>query len=173
MPFVSVEWEAKERLCGAALHTLPSMASHANKADQWWSLGLETLAVAPADDETCLHVRQADAFARLDGRGAAAYLDVAQILAVAERHGCDAVHPGYGFLSESAAFAARCEDAGLVFVGPRPDTLARFGDKARARALAGQCGVPLLRGSAGAVDLAEARAFLGSLSGAAGPATRS
>ncbi|MDJ0849189.1 MAG: carboxyl transferase domain-containing protein [Myxococcota bacterium] len=110
-------------------------------------LGIETLAVASADDETCLHVRQADAFARLDGRGVAAYLDVAQILAVAERHGCDAVHPGYGFLSESAAFAEACESAGIAFVGPTPPQLTLLGDKLAARGLATDLGVPVLPGS--------------------------
>ena len=76
-------------------------------------LGIETLAIAPEDDEACLHTRRADAFSRLEGQGVAAYLDVAQILSIAKREGCDAVHPGYGFLSESAEFAEACENAGM------------------------------------------------------------
>jgi acetyl/propionyl-CoA carboxylase alpha subunit len=92
-----------------------------------------------------------------------AYLDGAAIIAAAQTGGCDAVHPGYGFLSESAAFAAACQQAGLTFVGPDPETLALFGDKAAARALAQQCEVPLLAGTSAAVTLAEARDFLAGL----------
>jgi acetyl/propionyl-CoA carboxylase alpha subunit len=69
------------------------------------------------------------------------------------------VHPGYGFLSERADFAQACADAGLVFIGPTPEQLGLFGDKARARALATQCDVPVMPGSAGAVTLAQAQAF--------------
>ncbi len=92
-----------------------------------------------------------------------AYLDGAAVIAAAQAAGCDAVHPGYGFLSESAAFAAACEQAGLTFVGPTPDTLALFGDKAAARAAAHECGVPLLAGTSTAVTLAQARDFLARL----------
>src|SRR5439155_1085692 len=94
------------------------------------------------------------------GPGARAYRAVGQLLAVARRPGCDAVHPGYGFLSEQAGFARRCAEAGLTFVGPRPETLALLGDKVAARALAERCGVPVLRGTSGPASLAEARAFL-------------
>jgi pyruvate carboxylase len=82
---------------------------------------------------------------------------------VAREAGCDSIHPGYGFLSENADFARRCGEAGLTFVGPRPETLDLFGDKARARALAERCGVPVLPGTAGPTSLDEARAFLASL----------
>ena len=71
------------------------------------------------------------------------------MIAVAKADSCDAVHPGYGFLSERADFAQACAQAGLRFIGPTPEQLALFGDKARARALAEQCGVPVMPGSAG------------------------
>jgi acetyl/propionyl-CoA carboxylase alpha subunit len=123
-------------------------------------LGVETLAVAPQDDASCLHTRRADAFATLPGHGVAAYLDIAQLLSIAKREGCDAVHPGYGFLSESAGFAEACEDARLVFVGPTPSQLSLLGDKRAARERALELGVPVLPGSSGAASPAQARAML-------------
>jgi acetyl/propionyl-CoA carboxylase alpha subunit/acetyl-CoA carboxylase carboxyltransferase component len=123
-------------------------------------LGLETVAVHPDDDVTCAHVDRADRAVRLDGVGAAAYLDGAQLVAAAVDSGCDAVHPGYGFVSEQAGFAAACEAAGLVFVGPTADTLALFGDKTRARARATELGIPVLDGTVGPTGLAEAADFL-------------
>jgi acetyl/propionyl-CoA carboxylase alpha subunit len=125
--------------------------------------GLTTVAVHPKDDEASLHVRRADVARELPGVGAAAYLDGEAIVATALSAGADAVHPGYGFLSESADFGARCEAAGLTFVGPTPETLRDFGDKARARALADACGIPLPAGVSGATTLAEAEAFFDSL----------
>src|SRR5512145_382378 len=92
-------------------------------------LGLRTVAVYSEDDAGRLHTARADAAHPLRGSGAAPYLDAAQLVAAAVETGCDAIHPGYGFLSESAAFARACETAGIRFVGPRPDTLELFGDK--------------------------------------------
>ncbi|MEZ5406947.1 MAG: biotin carboxylase N-terminal domain-containing protein [Acidimicrobiales bacterium] len=126
------------------------------------SLGLATVAVAPDDDRSSLHLRRADDTRVLPGRGAGAYLDPAGIVAAAVDSGADAVHPGYGFLSERAELATACADAGLTFVGPSADALARLGDKAAARALAEACGVPVLAGT-GAVTAEEAAAFLASL----------
>jgi len=126
-------------------------------------LGVGSVAVHGADDADCLHVAKADAAVALPGLGAAAYLDGDAIVEAARAAGCDAVHPGYGFLSESAAFAASCAAAGLVFVGPSPEALKLFGDKAAARALAQRCGVPVAAGTAGPTSLAEARAFLAAL----------
>jgi len=123
-------------------------------------LGLTTAAIFSEDDAKSLHVIRADEACQLRGAGAAAYLDGEQIMAVAQQAGCDAVHPGYGFLSENAGFARRCAEAGIVSVGPRPELLELFGDKVRARQLAGQCGVPVPAGSAGPTDLAEVKAFL-------------
>jgi acetyl/propionyl-CoA carboxylase alpha subunit len=122
-------------------------------------LGIASVAVHARDDAAALHVQLADTAVALDATGPSAYLDVAALIAVAKAQGCDAVHPGYGFLSERADFAQACADAGLVFIGPTPEQLGLFGDKARARALATQCDVPVMSGSAGAVTLAQAQAF--------------
>ncbi|MXY78249.1 MAG: carbamoyl-phosphate synthase large subunit, partial [Chloroflexi bacterium] len=126
-------------------------------------LGIATVAVFSEDDAESLHVRAADEAHPLPGAGAASYLDIEGVLAVAAAAGCDAVHPGYGFLAESAAFARRCGEQGVVFVGPSVQALELLGDKARARALAGEHDVPVLPGTQGAVGLDEARAFLDGL----------
>ncbi|NWG46498.1 MAG: ATP-grasp domain-containing protein [Alphaproteobacteria bacterium] len=120
-------------------------------------LRLETLAVYAPDDARSRHVLLADRAVPLTGEGARAYLDIDQLIAVARAHGCDAVRPGYGFLSEDWRFADACGRAGLVFVGPGPETLALLGDKARARALAARVGVPVLEGTQAPVSLEEAR----------------
>ena len=126
-------------------------------------MGIATVAVYAQDDSSSLHTRTADVSAALQGSGPGAYLDGFQILEVAKAHGADAIHPGYGFLSENAAFARACAAAGVTFVGPSPETLDLFGDKGRARALAARCGVPILPGTDGPTTLEEARAFLTSL----------
>ncbi len=126
-------------------------------------LGIRTVAVYSEDDASSLHVRRADDARALVGRGASAYLDAAQIVAVALDAGADAVHPGYGFLSENADFAARCEAAGITFVGPTAEVLSLFGDKVAARALAVRTGVPVLAGTSSATSVEEAETFLASL----------
>ncbi len=126
-------------------------------------LGIESVAIHSDDDAGALHLRKADRALALGASGVRAYLDGARILALAAEAGCDAVHPGYGFLSENAAFARDVAAAGLTFVGPAPETLDLFGDKARARTLAAEIGVPLLPGSDGATSLAEATDFLAAL----------
>jgi acetyl/propionyl-CoA carboxylase alpha subunit/acetyl-CoA carboxylase carboxyltransferase component len=123
-------------------------------------LGIAATAVYADDDSASLHTRQADRALALGAAGAAAYLDAEKIIALAKEGGCDAIHPGYGFLSENADFAQACLDAGLVFVGPSPATLRQFGDKAQARALAERQGVPTPTGVSRAVSLDEARGFL-------------
>jgi len=123
-------------------------------------LGLPTVAVYAEDDAASLHVRRGDEAVALKGQGAAAYLDIAQIVEVAQAAGADAIHPGYGFLSENAAFARACAEAGITFVGPSPETLALFGDKTSALKLAASLGVPTLPGTRGATTLDEAQAFL-------------
>jgi acetyl/propionyl-CoA carboxylase alpha subunit/acetyl-CoA carboxylase carboxyltransferase component len=122
-------------------------------------MGLTIIAVFSEDDAASLHTRKTDEAVALKGSGPAAYLDIDQVVVAAKAAGADAVHPGYGFLSENAAFARACAAAGLTFVGPSPETLELFGDKGRARALAQQCGVPVLAGTDGPTTLAQARAF--------------
>ena len=125
--------------------------------------GLATVAIHSADDAQSMHVRAADEAREIPGRGARAYLDIEAVIEAAKATGCDAIHPGYGFLSENAAFARRCIEESIVFVGPSPDALELFGDKARAKALAKQCEVPIIEGTEGPTSLDEARAFLESL----------
>jgi len=125
--------------------------------------GLRTVAVYSDDDARSLHVAKADQAAALGAAGPRAYLDAARIVQIAHDNGCDALHPGYGFLAEDAGLARLCESAGIVFVGPSPETLELFGDKSKARALAGHCGVPVLAGSDGAATLEDAHAFFASL----------
>jgi acetyl/propionyl-CoA carboxylase alpha subunit len=126
-------------------------------------LGIRTVAIFSEDDAISLHIRKADEARPLSGIGPTAYLDIDQILGVAREAGCDAIHPGYGFLSENAGFARRCAEERITFVGPRPDVLELFGNKAQARALAARCGVPLLEGTNDATSADEARAFFSSL----------
>ena len=128
--------------------------------------GLTSVAVYAPEDAQSLHRHRADEALPLEGRGVRAYLDIEQLVALALAQGCDAVHPGYGFLSENAEFAARLEAEGVAFVGPTSATLAALGDKAKARALAASCGVPVLKGSDGPVTQAEAATFMDSLDGA-------
>ncbi|TYC57725.1 ATP-grasp domain-containing protein [Marinobacter sp. BW6] len=123
-------------------------------------LGIRAVTVFSEDDATSLHTRMADEAVALTGRGVKAYLDGTQLVDLATAHGCDAVHPGYGFLAENADFARQCEQAGLVFIGPSPDVLEEFGDKSAARTLAERCDVPLIKGINKPVSLSEARAFL-------------
>ncbi len=111
-------------------------------------LGLRTVAVFSDADRAAEHVRLADHAVRLGPAPAKeSYLDVDRVLAAAHRSGADAIHPGYGFLSEDADFARRCEQAGIVFVGPTPDQLELFGAKHTARAAAEAAGVPLAPGT--------------------------
>ncbi|MGW1668496.1 5-oxoprolinase/urea amidolyase family protein [Streptomyces sp. NPDC002324] len=120
-------------------------------------LGLRTVAVYSDADRAAAHVRLADEAVRLGPAPAKeSYLDADLILKAAKDTGAGAVHPGYGFLSEDAAFARRCEDADIVFVGPTPDQLELFGAKHTAREAAEAAGVPLLPGTDLLPSLAEA-----------------
>jgi len=125
--------------------------------------GITTVAIYPADDALSLHVRAADEAREIPGRGARAYLDIDAVVAAAKAAGCDALHPGYGFLSENAGLARRCKEEGITFVGPSPEALELFGDKVEAKILAKRCGVPIIEGTEGPTTLDEVKAFFASL----------
>ena len=135
-------------------------------------MGKATVAVFSDEDRLALHRTKADEAYRIgEGMGpVTAYLAVDEIVGVAAETGSDAIHPGYGFLSESPEFAAACEKEGITFIGPRPDTLRRLGDKVSARAIAAAAGVPtvpatgaLPADSGAALKLAEEVGFPGIL----------
>ena len=116
-------------------------------------MGIETVAVFSDADRMALHVRKASFAARLGGSTPAeSYLDADKVLAVAKKFECDALHPGYGFLSENAAFSQACAAAGIEFLGPSGDAIASMGDKVAARNIALQAGVPLVPGLQDDVD---------------------
>ena len=112
-------------------------------------LGLRTVAVYAQEDRFCIHRFKADeSYLVGQGKGpVAAYLDIESIVAIAKEKGVDAIHPGYGFLSENPEFARACARAGITFVGPRPEILEMMGNKTAARAVAERLGVPTLPGT--------------------------
>jgi pyruvate carboxylase len=128
------------------------------------SLSIDTVGIYPRDDGNSLHTKKVDQAFMLSGVGTAAYLDAKQIVDLAKQHNCDAIHPGYGFLSENASFALLCKEENLLFVGPTPDQLALFGNKSSAKQLAESLNVPTLAGTEGEhASLEEAERFFKSL----------
>jgi acetyl-CoA carboxylase biotin carboxylase subunit len=122
-------------------------------------LGMEAVAVYSTADEHALHVRLADRAVRIGPPAAAeSYLRIPSLVAAATTTGCDAVHPGWGFVAENAAFARACAENDLVFVGPAPDVMARMGDKAQAKRELATAGVPLVPGTEGSASVEQARA---------------
>ncbi|CAA9395628.1 MAG: Pyruvate carboxylase [uncultured Rubrobacteraceae bacterium] len=114
-----------------------------------YELGIRTVAVYTPEDRGSLHRQKADEAYEIGevGHPVRAYLDIEMLVGTAKRIGADAIYPGYGFLSESAAFSRACEEAGLTFIGPPADVLSLTGDKMRARRAAEEAGIPVLRAS--------------------------
>ena len=122
-------------------------------------LGVEAVAVYSTADEDALHVRLADRAVRIGPPPASeSYLNISSVIAAAVTTGCEAIHPGYGFLAENDEFVRMCEDNDLVFIGPPADVMARMGDKALAKQEMRAAGVPLVPGTEGATNPAEAAA---------------
>ena len=117
-------------------------------------LGFRTVAIYAAEDRLAIHRFKADeAYVVGEGKGpVGAYLDIPSIIALAKEKDVDMIHPGYGFLSENAAFAQACDEAGIIFVGPRVELLKNMGDKTAARALAQKVGVRVLPGTEDAIE---------------------
>ena len=127
-------------------------------------LEIEAVAIYSSADKDSMHVRLADrAVAVGPAPASQSYLNIPSVIAAAATTGCEAIHPGYGFLAENPAFVAACEDNSIVFVGPTADVMARMGDKVQAKAELAQAGVPLVPGSENAVELPEARALAAEL----------
>ncbi len=123
-------------------------------------LGIRTVSVYAEDDADSPHVHAADEAIGLPGAGPAAYLNHAELLAAAKKSGAELIHPGYGFLSESAEFAGACASAGYTFVGPGADVLGLVGNKPSARAAAIAAGVPVLPATEGPSGVEDIKAFL-------------
>src|SRR5574341_462749 len=115
-------------------------------------LGIPTVAVYSEADRNSLHVRFADEDVCIGpAEGTRSYLNIPNIISAAEITGAEAIHPGYGFLSENANFAEICETCNIKFIGPKPPAIRMMGDKAEVRRIAREAGVPVIPGSEGAL----------------------
>tara|TARA_B100000902_G_scaffold63601_1_gene70346 strand:+ start:1856 stop:5230 length:3375 start_codon:yes stop_codon:yes gene_type:complete len=126
-------------------------------------LGLKTIGIYSEDDSNSLHLSKVDEAYQIDGKGAQAYLNIKEIIALAKKSKADAIHPGYGFLSENATFAAASKRAKIKFIGPNERTLKTFGDKTSAKELALSLGIPVVAGTDQKTSVRQAQSFLKSL----------
>ncbi|MCY3042108.1 pyruvate carboxylase [Aerococcus sp. Group 2] len=127
-----------------------------------YELGIETVAIFAREDETSVHRFKADEsyLVGADKKPVDAYLDIEDIIRIAKETQADAIHPGYGFLSENQEFASRCREEGIIFIGPNTDTLDMFGDKIKAKAAAHQASIQEVPGTEGDVEsVEEVKAF--------------
>lgn len=127
-------------------------------------MGILSVAIYSEDDAASLHLKRADESCALPGKGAGAYLNIEAVIEAAEKVQADGIHPGYGFLAENAEFARQVEKAGLIFVGPSPDSLDLLGDKIAAKQRAEQLNIPTIPGTASDTNLEEAKLFFETLS---------
>lgn len=112
--------------------------------------GIKSIAIYSEQDKLALHRYKADEAYEIkapNGSPVQAYLAIDEIIAIAKENNCDAIHPGYGFLSENAEFGRRCAENNIIFVGPNPETIDKMGDKTAARAIATECDVPIIPGT--------------------------
>ncbi|MFK8019755.1 MAG: carboxyl transferase domain-containing protein [Pseudomonadales bacterium] len=128
--------------------------------------GCDSVAIYSEDDSRALHCSKATESVPLKGAGAAAYLDIEQVIAAALSSGADALHPGYGFLSENSELARACERNDICFVGPRADVLDQFGNKLSARQLAKELSIPVAAGSFTTASLSDAEQLMAELNAA-------
>jgi acetyl/propionyl-CoA carboxylase alpha subunit len=128
-------------------------------------MGIETVALYSDADTSSLHVQDADTAIRLDGlTPRETYLDVEKVMSAARRSGADAIHPGYGFLSENPGFATRCAAEGIIFIGPTAEAIEALGSKTNARKIAIAAGVPVMPGTTEAItSIDEARRVAGEI----------
>jgi acetyl-CoA/propionyl-CoA carboxylase biotin carboxyl carrier protein len=124
-------------------------------------LGAAAVAIFSEADQAAKHIQIADEAWRLEGQPARVYLDIPQIIELAKRSGAEAVHPGYGFLAENGDFAIACAEAGLTFIGPRPEVIRKMGSKVEARRMMEAAGVPVVPGTIDPVDSVESVKELG------------
>ena len=126
-------------------------------------LSIQTVSIYSEDDASCSHTESSDLSIALKGFGATAYLDAEQIIQLAIENDCDAIHPGYGFLSEDAKFAELAHSNNIIFVGPHSSVLKSFGDKVSARLLAKDCKLDIINGTNSTTSLKQCKAFFNSL----------
>jgi acetyl/propionyl-CoA carboxylase alpha subunit len=128
-------------------------------------LGIETVAIYSDIDETALFVQESDRAVKVGGaKPKDSYLNIDRIIAIAKESGVSAIHPGYGFLAENWEFAQRCEQQGLIFIGPRSEVIHRMGDKVRSREMATNLGIPTPPGSNILSSVDEAKEWAAKLS---------
>ena len=126
-------------------------------------LGLRTIGIYSEDDANSLHLSKVDEAYKLEGKGAQAYLDIKTIIRIAKESKADAIHPGYGFLSENALFASSVKRAKIKFIGPNEKTLNIFGDKTSAKELASSLNIPVIAGTNEKTSIRQAQSFMKSL----------
>ena len=123
-------------------------------------LGIKTVGIYSEDDSSSLHLSKMDESFIVDEQGANAYLNIKKIISIAKLSNADAIHPGYGFLSENPSFASAAKRAKIKFIGPNKRVLKIFGEKTEAKGLAEKLSIPVIEGSKGKVTLRQATAFM-------------